>query len=134
LVHVGPPQSLSVSAAFLTPSVHDAAWHVPDVHTEDTQSVLAVQILLVPQRAQMPAPPQSLSDSPPFFRPSEHVGAWHLPLWHEPLSQSVPAVHVLPGTQGGHTPPPQSMADSPPFCAPSLHLGAAHTLFGAGEQ
>jgi hypothetical protein len=42
-----------------------------------TQSLPALQILLVPQRTHTFGPPQSVSVSVPFLTPSGHAAAWH---------------------------------------------------------
>ena len=40
-LHAGhaPPQSSEVSVPFLTPSLHDGAWHAPAPHTREMQSL-----------------------------------------------------------------------------------------------
>jgi hypothetical protein len=95
-VGVGPPQSMSLSPWFFTPSPHVAVWHFfgAPVQTRLTQSAGPPQSRPSVQAGQ--ELPQSLSVSVPFFTPSEHVGAWHFfgfPL-QTPLVQSVVRVHV----------------------------------------
>jgi hypothetical protein len=136
VAQVVPPQSMSVSAAFFTPSVHVATWHVlvvVPVQTPVTQSDPAEQPLVVAHLAQVP-PPQSVSVSAPFLTPSLQVGAAQVPPVQILLRQSVPALQVAPLGQPLHAPPPpQSMPVSVPFETPSLHVGARHT-FGVPEH
>ena len=58
-----PPQSVSVSLPFFTVSLQLGAWQVT-LQTLLEQSLGAVQVLPVPQRAHDVAPPQSMSLSP----------------------------------------------------------------------
>jgi hypothetical protein len=71
---VPPPQSVSVSAEFLTVSVQVAAWQTPLVQTLLAQSLAVLQALPVVQALQVP-PPQSVSVSAEFLTPSEQVAA-----------------------------------------------------------
>jgi hypothetical protein len=57
------PQSTSVSVPFLTLSEQVGAWQVT-LHTPEMQSLGAVHVLPVPQRAHDVAPPQSIALSP----------------------------------------------------------------------
>jgi hypothetical protein len=130
-VGVGPPQSLSLSPWFCTPSLHVGIWHVfvgLPVQTRLVQSDGAPQILPLPQ-AGHPAPPQSVSVSVPFFTVSTHVAAWQvlvgLPL-HTPVVQSAPVPQVFPTPQSAQFGPPQSLSLSLWFCTPSPQVGAAH--------
>ncbi len=67
-----PPQSMSVSSAFLAPSVAVGLEHVfaAGSHTPLVQSVAAPQAKVSAQRGAAPGPPQSTSVSSPFFTPS----------------------------------------------------------------
>jgi hypothetical protein len=89
-----PPQSVSVSVPFFTPSLHVAATHVVPLHTPLAQSVPTVHPPPVPQRAHVDVPPQSVPDSSPFFTPSLQLGAWHAFITQTPLAQSLPPVHA----------------------------------------
>ena len=62
-----PPQSTSVSLPFLTVSPQVGAAHLEAVQMPSTQSVPAVQALVVAQRLQLELPPQSVSLSLPFL-------------------------------------------------------------------
>jgi hypothetical protein len=70
---VGPPQSTSVSAPFLTLSVQLGAWHVPPAHEPLAQSVPSVHVAPTAQGEQ--PGPQSTSASLPFLTLSTQVGA-----------------------------------------------------------
>jgi hypothetical protein len=89
--HVPPPQSTSVSAPFMVPSVHEgaAAAHVfvPGSQTVLVQSEPVVQALELAHFGHV-APPQSTSVSAPSFTPSVHEGVAHLPPVHTPPVQS----------------------------------------------
>jgi hypothetical protein len=130
---VPPPQSVSVSLPFLTPSAQVGAWHVlvvVPVHTPLAQSLPTRQTLADAQVGQVP-PPQSTSVSAPFFTTSAQVGVWHtlpvhLPLWQSPLT-----AQALPLAQSDVQLPPQSMSVSVPFLTPSVHPDAWQLLFGA---
>jgi hypothetical protein len=89
--HPAPPQSMSVSVPFLSPSAHVAAWQTLAVHTLSMQSAPTLHVRLVGHGAQLP--PQSLSVSSPFFTPSRHVGVRHSPFMHTPSLQSVALPH-----------------------------------------
>ena len=72
VAHLGaaaPPQSLSVSSPFLTPSVGEGAWQTPSLQTLLVQSAPITQTLPVEQAGAF-EPPQSTSVSSPFFTPS----------------------------------------------------------------
>jgi len=122
-----PPQSVSVSVWFFTPSAHVAATHEVPLQTKLTQSLPIEQPCPVPQRAQVVAPPQSVPVSDPFFNRSPHVGAWQALPVQTPLAQSLPAPHtrfVAHRTQV--VAPPQSASVSPPFFVASEQVGALH--------
>jgi hypothetical protein len=127
-----PPQSMSVSTPFLTPSAHVGAWHTPAVQTPLWQSPGTEQVLALAHLPQE-APPQSTSVSVPFLTKSVQLAAWqmlpmHTPLWQSPaLAQTLPAMHFT------QVAPPQSMSLSVPFFTPSLHAAAWHFL-GLPEQ
>src|SRR4051812_5811353 len=92
-----PPQSMSVSAPFLTPSVQLGTWHTPPPHRALAQSKGMEQALPLPHfcvGAQ--PPPQSTSVSVPFLMPSEHDGAWQDPVMHTALAQSEGCVQAAP--------------------------------------
>jgi hypothetical protein len=85
--HVGPPQSVSVSAPFLTPSVQLEAWQTPLAQTPVVQSPPALHDEPMPQRGQVP--PQSVSVSVPFWTPSLQLGVRQSEsVPHTPLRQS----------------------------------------------
>src|SRR5262245_6840044 len=96
LPHVAPPQSMSVSAPFLMPSLHPADCDVPPVQTPLAQSAAAVHVLPLAQRAQLVEPPQSVSLSPPFLTLSLHAAAAQRLLVHTPVWQSPPTPQILP--------------------------------------
>jgi hypothetical protein len=87
------------------------------------QSVLAWQLWLKAQRAQLLAPPQSMSVSVPSLRWSVHVLDAQSPdtLSQAVLVQSVLARHFFPTPQVGQVPPPQSVSVSAPSCFWSIH-------------
>jgi hypothetical protein len=62
--HVVPPQSMSVSLAFFTPSLQEAAMQMFVMHTLLWQSLPAPQVLPAPHLVQT-NPPQSISLSLP---------------------------------------------------------------------
>jgi hypothetical protein len=112
-----PPQSMSVSVPFLTPSVQVAAWHVLVVVPEHTlllQSVPVTQILVLSQGEQLP-PPQSVSVSVPFLVPSLQLLAWQKPPVHTAVWQSVFTEQCLPAAQSAAQLPPQSTSVSLEF-------------------
>src|SRR5687767_8294849 len=85
-----PPQSVSVSEPFFSPSLHEAP-HTLFVHTPLTQSEPIPQARPL---AHLPhAPPQSTSLSVPFLTMSMQVGEAQRPLAQTPLVQSVGAPH-----------------------------------------
>jgi len=115
-----PPQSLSVSVPFITPSMQVGAWQVV-AQTPDEQSVAALHFFPTAHTGQ--GPPQSTSVSVPLATLSVHVGSWqalptHTPLWQSPALPQMAAV--------GHfaQEPPQSTSLSVPFRTRSLHVGA----------
>jgi len=142
--HVGPPQSTSVSAPFLTPSLHVAAAQVPDValQLEVEQSLPTVQLTPTPQALQEP-PPQSTPVSAPFRIPSEHVAAAHVlvvelvvvfvsllkvlvvVVTQLLLKQSPWTTQVVFAAHFGHEEPPQSTPLSLAFFMPSEQVAAA---------
>jgi hypothetical protein len=73
-----PPQSMSVSVAFLTPSTQLSATHIPDVQTPLMQSRSSVHPLPSAHAGQL-GPPQSTSVSVPLRAPSLHVAVAHTP-------------------------------------------------------
>jgi hypothetical protein len=75
-----PPQSMSVSVPFWTPSVQLAALQLPPWHTWVVQSEPKTQLWPTAQLGQLP-PPQSTSVSVPFFTPSVQLAAWQVPDW-----------------------------------------------------
>ncbi len=113
--HDVPPQSVSVSAPFFTPSEQPGAEHSSPAHTADAQSVPVMHESPWLHGGQLP--PQSKSVSSPFLTPSEQLGARHrLLLPHTPLWQSAPVEQPPPVVQPGHE-PPQSTPVSAPSCA-----------------
>jgi hypothetical protein len=82
-----PPQSMSLSLPFFTPSAQLGAWHRPAVQSRLAQSPFPPQVLPGAHAVQRD-PPQSTSLSPAFCVPSEHVAATQTPLVHTKLSQS----------------------------------------------
>lgn len=78
---VPPPQSVSVSVPFFTPSGHFGTWQVLAVvpeHTPDWQSSATAQTLPFAQGAHGEVPPQSTSDSPWFLVTSEQLSGWQM--------------------------------------------------------
>ena len=69
-----PPQSMSVSSPFFTPSAGARMMHLPLVQIRSTQSADFLQPLPMPQAAAL-LPPQSMSVSSAFFAPSVGEGA-----------------------------------------------------------
>jgi hypothetical protein len=124
--HAGPPQSVSVSPSFLTPSWHVGVAHVPPALQKPlAQSAPTEQCL--PSAHGAHAPPQSMSVSVPFMTPSTQLAATQIPAAHTPLAQSRSRRHALPFAHPGQLDPPQSTSVSVPFRAPSVHVGGAHT-------
>ena len=117
----GPPQSTSVSVAFLTASLHVGAAQTPPEQTSLWQSEPAVQVFPVAQGAQL-GPPQSTSDSAPFFNASLQEGAAQTPAEQTALWQSDAATQVLPAAHGVQLGPPQSTSVSSPARTPSLQV------------
>lgn len=122
-----PPQSMSLSLPFFTPSVQIGAWHTLLVHTPLTQSELPVHALPAEHLPQ-PPPPQSTSVSLPFLTPSVQIGALHVPPEQTLLAQSVFVLQVWPVMQPGQDVPPQSTAVSVPFLTLSVQIGAWHVF------
>jgi hypothetical protein len=120
-----PPQSVSLSVPFFTPSEHVGVWQTLGVppQTPLRQSPLMVQLFPLAQLPQLP--PQSMSVSVPFFTPSVQEGVWHTLGAPEqtPLTQSVPRPHALPAPQSAQL-PPQSTSLSLPFFTVSVQVGA----------
>jgi hypothetical protein len=140
-----PPQSLSVSVPFFTPSLQVAAWQVPygpeaivqpgaELHTPLTQSA-PVQQFLVSTHVAPQLPPQSLAVSLASFIPLAQVlELMQIPAGQMPLAQSVPVLHFSPSAHFlpamTHVVPPQSTSVSPPFFTPSVQSGAWHVRPG----
>jgi len=143
----GSPQSTSVSAPFLTPSVQVGSWHSrrqtpvekPSAHLPLAQLTPTLHFFPVAQRAQASAvSPQSTSNSPPFFTPSLHVAWTHSrrgtpveePSAQVPLAQLLLRPHFLNNGQRGQTiaGSPQSTSDSPLFFAPSVQVAVWQKL------
>ncbi len=97
---VPPPQSVSVSVPFSTPSLQLGVWQVPFLQTPLLQSGPPLHILPSSQAGQVP-PPQSVSVSVPSWLPSVHEAFTHLPL----PSQTVPllSLQVVPLEAGVET-------------------------------
>jgi hypothetical protein len=89
-----PPQSVSLSVPFFTPSEQLGAEQAWFVHTPLVQSRGAAHPSPGWQREQLVAPPQSTPVSKPFFTRSLQLGALHLPEVHTPLLQSVGATQA----------------------------------------
>jgi hypothetical protein len=105
-----PPQSVSVSVPFLTPSVH-VGWQTLPVQRPPAQSPLILQARPGPHFfAQLP--PQSTSVSVPFFLPS--VQLMQTPPVQSPFAQSLAAAQAWPSAHGGQVAPPQSTSVSVP--------------------
>src|SRR6185503_12568885 len=79
-----PPQSVSVSVWFLTPSAQVGLWQMPAVQTPLWQSVDDVQPRPAAQRLQL-GPPQSTALSLPFLTESVQLGGWQVPPVQTPL-------------------------------------------------
>jgi len=121
-----PPQSMSVSLPFLTPSGQPtapqtcvAAGQILDAQSLATRHALPVAHLVTQD------PPQSTSVSLPFLTESAQVGARQVPLVHTPLMQSEPDEQVTPSAHFlvGAQPPPQSGPVSVPFLTASEQVG-----------
>jgi hypothetical protein len=108
----GPPQSVSTSPSFITPSMHEAAWQNVAVQTPAAQSAGSLQWSPVLQGEQVP--PQSASVSAPFITVSSQRGARHKLFAQTPSMQSDRSLHPPPDAHDGHTGPPQSMPVSCP--------------------
>src|SRR5260221_185474 len=122
-----PPQSMSDSVRFKTPSEQVAASQNPLVQTRLAQSAAAPHFLPSTHVAHPEAgPPQSLSDSVPFNTPSAHVGSWQTKFVHTVLAQSAGTLHTFIAAQSAHVPPPQSVSVSVPFLIKSLQVAPAH--------
>jgi hypothetical protein len=105
-----PPQSVPVSAPFLTPSVQSAVRHVFPAHDLLVQSLPALQCAPGAQAGHVP--PQSTSDSAPFMTLSLQSAAAHLPPVQTASAQSDAMEQALSVLHLGHTAPPQSTSDS----------------------
>src|SRR5579859_7807722 len=116
---LAPPQSVSLSVPFFTPSGHAGARQVPAGQTPLWQSAAPPHVLPVSHLAQLP--PQSLSVSLPFFTRSEQLAVWQMLPVQTPLLQSTPEPHARFVSQRGQVrlAPPQSMSDSSPFLTTS---------------
>src|SRR5262245_16934294 len=106
----GPPQSMSVSMPFFTPSMQFGTWHTPPVQTLLMQSVPTAQVFPSLQAMQT-GPPQSTSVSLAFFTWSVQVGRQIEPE-QEPPTQSLSIVQPRPGPHLGQVAPPQSTSVS----------------------
>jgi hypothetical protein len=119
---VAPPQSVSVSAPFFTPSLHVAGVHVFAVGSQTplTQSP-ATRHLSLSAHAEH-EPPQSLSVSSASWTPSVQCVATHAPLPSQtmpPLSeQTVPLETLL----------------VPQVCAVASHVFTLHAVVCAGQS
>jgi predicted alpha-1,6-mannanase (GH76 family) len=126
-----PPQSTSVSSAFITPSEQVAAEQVGVAaavsHTLDSQSLLLLHWLASAQGPQS-GPPQSTSVSSAFITPSEQVAAEQVgvaaAVSHTMDSQSLLLLHWLASAQGPQSGPPQSTSVSSAFITPSEQVAA----------
>src|SRR5436190_16938600 len=120
-----PPQSMSVSLLFFTPSVQLGTAQVlvvVPVHTPLTQSPATAQVFPFAHFEHI-GPPQLRSVSMPFLTASSQAGTAHNPPVHTPLVQSPPFAQILPSTHFGQVPPPQFRSVSAPFRAVSVHDG-----------
>jgi hypothetical protein len=109
-----PPQSVSVSVPFLTPSVQVGAAQMAVVsQTPLAQSVSRMQPAPAAQREHV-TPPQSMPVSLPFCVPSAQSGVVHNPPEQNRRTQSPPTPQPAPL---GHPEqkPPQSTSVSVPF-------------------
>jgi hypothetical protein len=79
-----PPQSLSVSVPFFTPSLQLGSAHFPPLQVMLAQSFDTLQALPIPHRF-MQLPPQSTSDSVPSRAPLLHAAAAASGVWSKPL-------------------------------------------------
>jgi hypothetical protein len=123
-----PPQSTSVSAASLTPSLQPAAGRQALlVQLPLAQSVGKTHICPAAQPGQLP-PPQSTSVSALSRLPSLHGDVAQRPPLQFLLAQSKEKLQRFPIAQVGQL-PPQSTSLSSPFSIPSEQEGAAHWLF-----
>jgi hypothetical protein len=119
----GPPQSVSLSVPFLTPSPQVGAEHVPVAagQTPLWQSPGTAHVFPVPHLPHA-APPQSMALSVPFLTRSEQLGVWQMFDTHTPLLQSFGPTHVLPSRHLFGQLPPQSTSVSAPFFTMSVQL------------
>jgi hypothetical protein len=125
---LGPPQSVSVSVPFLTPSLQAAAWQTPLLHTLLVQSPPITQARVAPQGAHAP-PPQSVSVSVPFLIASLHVAVMQARVVASQLrlTQSAGKRQFSKSSHGGQLVPPQSTSVSVPFRNVSVQPGIWHT-------
>lgn len=117
-----PPQSMSVSLAFFTPSVQEGAAQRPPEHTPLPQSEPSRQTLDSAHRLGH-APPQSTSLSVPFRTRSSQVAATHFEPVHTSLLQSSATAQPAASAHLVAHEPPQSISVSEPFFMPSAHVG-----------
>jgi len=138
-----PPQSVTASLPFLTPSEQVGAWHLLSLHTPDEQSEPLEQPNVSPQGKQFPpqlphiCPPVQLNitslskvGAASSSVKSEHSVSRQLPSKHSSLVQSSLAVQICPEGHRfsePHVAPPQSMPTSSPFLTPSSQLAGAQT-------
>jgi hypothetical protein len=130
VLQLAPPQSMSVSTPFLTPSLQVGTWQTLPAQTPDEQPA-ALKHALPSAHTPQPElpPPQSTSASSPFLIPSKQLGTWQTSPVHTPDEQSPPKAQAEPLThEPPHAGPPQSMSVSPPFFTPSLQVGTWQTL------
>jgi hypothetical protein len=119
-----PPQSTSVSLAFLNPSLQLGAAHINIVGLQNpfAQSAATKQALPSTHFGHF-APPQSIAVSDPSFVPFEQPGPTQTPPVHKLVSQSSAVTQCRPAPHGAQRDPPQSKSVSSPFLSPSLQLG-----------
>ncbi len=122
---IGPPQSVSVSAASFTPFVHVIVSHTPaGLQLPPRQSDAELHVLPSRQRGHA-VPPQSTSDSSLFRTPSVHDAASQTLPRHTPEPQSRGRRQPSPGGQAKQSGPPQSVPVSWPLITPSLQCSPA---------
>src|SRR6266487_303186 len=97
----GPPQSLSDSVPFSTPSMHVGFWQMLVVHTPLEQSAASLHAFIGAQATHAP-PPQSTSVSVPFLTLSAQPAFWQTFVVQTPFWQSVPVAHPLPAAHRLH--------------------------------
>jgi len=129
---LAPPQSMSLSPWFCTPSEQVAAWQMFPVQTPELQSEGTMQVAPIGHGEQF-MPPQSMSLSPWFFSLSAQVAtqtkAMQTPLLQSaPFLQTLPLEHFAGGLSAVQVGPPQSVSVSSWFFAMSEHVGAEHVM------